>query len=299
MSRNNEERMGSPAVGHSEPPVPETPAPGGGQTGLQFVVPVEHVPLPSRGNFYPDGHPLKGKETIEIKHMTAKEEDILTSRSLLKKGLAIDKLLQSVIKEPGVNAADLLVGDKNAVIVATRILAYGAEYNTKVQCPNCGSKVNHEFNLHQSIVRYPGEIPEEEMGYVREEDLPEFELTDRNTFVVELPKTKVKAELRLLNGRDEKWLAQSLDKRKKAKMVESTTTDQMRLFIVSLNGITDKTQINGFINSMPAVDARWLRQTYTTLTPNVDLTQNFECSECGHEGEMEVPFTTDFFWPRR
>lgn len=298
MSRNNDERLGSPAKAHSEPPAP-VPTPPGGGSGLQFVVPVEHVPLPSRGNFYPEGHPMAGKETVQIKHMTAKEEDILTSRSLLKKGLAIDKLLASVIQEPGVTANDLLVGDKNAVIVATRILAYGAEYNTKVQCPSCSAKVRHEFNLHQSIVRYPGEVPEEEVGFVDESDLPEFELTDKKTFIVTLPKTKVRAELRLLNGRDEKWLAQSLDKRKKAKMVESTTTDQMRLFIVSLNGVTDKDQINGFINSMPAVDARWLRQTYAQLTPNVDLTQNFECYECGFEGEMEVPFTADFFWPKQ
>jgi len=159
--------------------------------------------------------------------------------------------------------------------------------------------VRHDFDLHQSVVRYPGEIPEEEQGFVHDDELPEFELTPEKNFRVTLPKTKVNLELRLLNGRDEKWLSQNLNNRKKNKLHESTTTDQMRLFILSVNGVTDKGQINSFINAMPAADARWLRLTYGKLTPNVDMTQDFECVECGYEGEMEVPFTADFFWPKQ
>ena len=88
---------------------------------LDFSTPTELVDLPSKGRFYPEGHPLHNAETIEIKFMTAKDEDIITSRTLLKKGIVIDRLLQSVIVNKSINVQDLLIGDKNAIVVATRI----------------------------------------------------------------------------------------------------------------------------------------------------------------------------------
>jgi len=287
MSRNNDERTG--ALPSAEPPLAAAdPSPQQNNSiGLNFVVPTEHVELPSRGQFYPEGHPLRGEQTIEIKHMTAKEEDILTSRTLLKKGLAVDRLLQSVIINKTIKADDLFVGDKNAVIVAARQSAYGDEYKTKVGCQVCGEASDFVFNLSTHVHAHPEDAED-----------PEFDCTSSGTFIIKLPKTGFSAEVRLLNGKDEKWLAKSMEQKRKARLGESTLTDQMRLFIVSVNGVKDRTQINEFVNAMPAIDSRHIRRVYKQLSPNIDLTQDFVCAECGAETKMEVPFTADFFWPQ-
>jgi hypothetical protein len=90
--------------------------------GFSFVVPTEFIDLPSEGKFYPEGHPLHGQTTLEIKQMTAKEEDLLTSRALLKKGIALDRLLSSVIVNKSIDPNSLLVGDRNAILIATRVV---------------------------------------------------------------------------------------------------------------------------------------------------------------------------------
>ena len=117
-------------------------------SGFNFIVPTEVVDLPSKGKYYPEGHPLKGVDSIEIRHMTAKEEDILTSQSLIKKGLAITKLLQSIIIDKSIRVDDLLIGDKNALLVASRIHGYGPEYNVTLNCPNCGARFETVADLN-------------------------------------------------------------------------------------------------------------------------------------------------------
>ena len=258
------------------------------QGGSQYTPPTMLVDLPSRGLLYPEGHPLHNQETIEIRHMTAKEEDILTSRTLLKKGTAIDRLLQSVIANKKINVEDLLVGDKNALIVATRIAAYGADYATRVTCPVCSTSSDYSFDLEDSNVVYPDS---ENTDF-------EFEKTENNTFKVTLPKTNLVVELRLLTGKDEKWLTKAMEQKRKNKLAETILTDQIRLFTVSVNGISDKLTLNQFINTLPASDSRFLRNAYKALTPNLDLKQEFCCPECGSDTTMEVPFTADFFWPK-
>ena len=120
MSRNSD-RLGTQPVQNSSPP-PQV-AQNNDANPFSFVVPTEFVELPSKGKYYPEHHPLHNQETIEIKHMTAKEEDILTSRALLKKGIALDRLLDSVIINNKIKASQLLVGDRNAILIATRIYA--------------------------------------------------------------------------------------------------------------------------------------------------------------------------------
>jgi hypothetical protein len=293
MARNNEDRMGARDAGESPPPsVVNEPA--GNNVGLNFVVPTEHVELPSRGMFYPEDHPLHGQETIEIKHMTAKEEEILTSRTLLKKGIAIDRLLQNVILDKRINVNNLLVGDKNAVLVYTRMLAYGSEYSAKVTCPSCGEISEHQFDLQAGTTTHPGDF---------EDDAAEgFSNVTDSTFGILLPKTQVLAEVRLLFGEDESYLTRVLENRKKRKLIghltDSLLTAQMKRAIVSLNGVTDRSQIDQFIMNMPAADSRHFRRVYAALTPNYDLKQEFSCSACGDSSDMEVPLTAEFFWPK-
>ena len=281
--RNNEERFGAAAGADSAPSLAEMT---NNSSVLNFVVPTDFVDLPSKGNFYPEGHPLYKKEHIEIRQMTAKDEDILTSVSLLKKGVAIERLIENLIVDKTIDVGDLLVGDKNAIMIRARISAYGSLYETKVQCPYCQTNAQHSFDL--------------EGVTAKEVEIDDFvEPTKNGTFVITLPASQVKAEVRFLNGKDEASLLKFAEKKKKYNLVDSSITDQMKSFVVSLNGVEDPGQIAEFVDNMPAKDSRFLRKTYTNLVPNVDLTQSFKCQSCYTEVEMEVPFTTDFFWPKQ
>ena len=134
MSRNSD-RLGAQSVQSSAPPPQITQ--NNDANPFSFVVPTEFVELPSKGKYYPEHHPLHNQETIELKHMTAKEEDILTSRALLKKGVALDRLLDSIIIDKRIKGENLFVGDRNAILLAARISGYGSDYSTKITCPSC------------------------------------------------------------------------------------------------------------------------------------------------------------------
>mgnify|MGYP003627492725 CR=1 FL=1 len=279
--RNNEDRVGARAGDDLDPS--EIMGPSAGP--LSFVTPTEFVELPSKGEYYPKNHPLHQEETVEIRYMTAKDEDILTSRTLLKKGIVLDRLVQNVLVNKAIKSEDLLIGDKNAIIVATRATGYGSEYKTKVNCPSCSEYVEYEFDLDDAVIKEP--------------DLSgDAQKTENGTFMVHLPKLKVDVEVKLLTGRDEVRLNKLTASKKKHKMEESLLTDQFRQFIVGVNGSDDQELISSLIDNMPAYDSRYLRYQYQAIVPNIDLTQDFECPNCGLEQEMEVPFTADFFWTR-
>ena len=121
---------------------------------------------------------------------------------------------------------------------------------------------------------------------------------ENGTFVIRIPKMNLDIETRLLTGRDETYLSKLASSKKKHDLGDTVLTDQFRQFIVSVNGQSGKDIINALIENMPAYDSRFLRKHYQAIVPNVDLTQNFECSSCELEQEMEVPFTADFFWSK-
>lgn len=278
--RNNEERFGPPAMEDNA----AAPQQAVSQTNsLDFVSPTEFVDLPSGGKLYPEGHPLHGKDTIEIKFMTAKEEDILTSKSLLKKGIAIDRMLQNLIVDKNIRLEHLLSGDKNAVLVAARISGYGPEYNIRLSCPSCGEKQEFCFDLSSL-----------EHKDLSDTDDLSLEATQRGTFVYTLPRTKAKVEFRFLTSGDESQMTQEMIKDKKQ---EHASTDQLKRVVVSVNGVEDRMQLRSFIENMPAADARFLRAAIRRSTPDVEMSQTFTCASCDHEEEMEVPLTTEFFWP--
>ena len=148
MSRNNIDRTG--AKPDANPPPIETESKF---NPLHFVAPTEFVELPSKGMGYDESHPLCNKDTIEIRFMTAKDEDILSSRTLLKKGLAIERFLDNIIVDKSISASTLLVGDRNAIVIAARISGYGSEYQTSAQCPTCGDQQPMTFNLKDQIIK--------------------------------------------------------------------------------------------------------------------------------------------------
>ena len=274
MSRN-QDRLGGVQQPDTSPP----PQQGGG--GFSFVVPTEFVDLPSQGRFYPEGHPLHGQDSIEIKQMTAKEEDILTSRTLLKKGVALERLISSLIVDTTIDPKSLLIGDRNAIIVAARVSGYGSDYSTKVQCPACDTKQTYTFNLHSAQVHH-GE----------ENENLRATINSNGTITCRLPKTQVEVVARLLTGRDEKSITSIVKS-------DNQVSKQLETLIVSVNGDTSREAIKYVANNIPSMDSRHLRLAIKKATPNVDLTQEFSCENCGHTQEMEVPLTADFFWPDR
>ena len=282
MARNNEERMGAPSTSAESPSLIET------QDKLSFSVPTEVVDLPSQGEFYPEGHPLRGKKTVEIRYMTAKEEDILTSESLLKKGIAIDRMLQNIILDKGVDVNDIFIGDKNALLVAARITGYGEEYETTVTCPACYKTQQHEFDLSACG-------PKPLMKGAALSSLKGMASNDDGTFSLELSRSKATVKLRLLTGRDEKALEQQKASKRKHKLPDSSLTDLLKTIIVSVNG--SSSDVEAFVDSMPAIDSRYIRRAYPRLAPNIDMSQEFTCSSCGHQQALEVPVTANFFWP--
>ena len=283
MSRNKQRTAAATdAVAATAPTTPAAPA------SLSYVAPTEFVELPSRGQFYPTDHPLHGKDVIEMRYMTAKDEDILTSPALLKKGIAIDRLIQNLVVDTNVNPGNLLIGDKNAMLLAARISGYGEQYPVALQCNSCGEVAQHDFNLAELQLNHgiqPGEGNN-------------VSLTEHGTFIAELPVTKFSAEFRLLTGEDESYLQQSAEKLKKYSLPEASATSLLKRLVVTVNGVESSSEISNFIDNMPAQDARFLRACVQIVTPNVDMSQEVECSSCGAVTEMEVPFTSEFFWPK-
>jgi hypothetical protein len=258
------------------------------QSGFSFVVPTEFVEIPSQGKYYPDNHPLSNQDTIEIKQMTAKEEDMLTSRTLLRKGIALERVMQSLIVDKRISPNTLLVGDRNAILIAARISGYGADYETNITCPQCGTTQGHTFDLIDATQVRHSEI-----------DTNQITANEDGTFTATLPATKVEVSFRLLTGNDEKNLLNQIENARKSKKEENTITRQLKQFIVSVNGDATQETINYLVNNVPSSDSRYLRNLFARVTPDVNLTQNFECSECNYDSVMEVPLTADFFWPDR
>jgi|TARA_R110000824_G_scaffold11740_5_gene51406 hypothetical protein len=285
--RNNEDRLGTKSIDGDTPPQTREAHSG---ASFSFSTPTEFVELPSGGRFYPQEHPLHGKGEIEIRHMTAKDEDILTSETLIKKGIAVERLLQNVIVDKSIDVASLLVGDKNALVIATRVTGYGADYRTNLMCPSCSKSVEGRFDL---------EI--KEIYRAEEKDIADLgiEMTNNGTFILNTPIMQASVEVRLMTGTDEEYLNKLAESKKKKKLIESFLTDQLRRMIVSVNGDSSPALITEFVNHMPARDSRYLRSMYQHVVPDVKLAQEFSCASCGHTQELEVPFTVDFFWPRQ
>jgi len=272
--RDNSKRVGAAAQ----------PAPEQTQT-LDFSTPTELVDLPSKGRFYPEGHPLHNQETVEIKYMTAKDEDILTSPSLLKKGIAIDRLIQNVILNKDINVSTLLSGDKSAIMIASRINGFGAEYKTKVVCPSCEEQSEATFDL-DALEIYDGN------------DYSEYDVTEagRGTYIIKTPKMGLDVEVRLLTSKDEAAL---IARAKKVAAGNNTNTgyaDQLRMITVSVNGMSDQNILKVFSEKLPAIDGRYIRSAYAKLNPGPKMEQEFKCPSCGFEKEVDIPMTVNFFW---
>src|SRR3990167_9511177 len=251
---------------------------------LNFPQPTEAVELPTRGKFYPPNHPLHNCLTAEIRYMTAKDEEILSSKSLLQKGIAVDKMLQGLLVNKNIKVDSLYVGDKNALLIAARISMATAEYRTHVACMSCGEKSEHSFDLNKIKMIKP----------------LSNEISIAGIFKTTLPKTNFVVELRMLTGQHEKNLRQASEGKKKLNMMESPIADQLKQMIVSIGGEQDPLKLEKFIdNSMLAMHSKHIREEYSRVSPDVSLNQEVSCEKCGVQAVISIPFTADFFWSNR
>ncbi len=251
----------------------------------QYGFPTEVLSLPSKGLLYPEDSPLRSG-TIDVKYMTAKEEDILTSTNLITQGKVIQRLLESVIVTPNVKLDDLLIGDKNAVMIGTRILGYGSEYNAVITDP----ETNKEVELSVDLTTFkPKEI---------DESL--FEVGE-NKFSFELPNSKRIVEFKMLTGHDEKSIdgkLEDLEKVEKLTGVSSELTTRIKHQLISVDGNTDRKFIDNFVdNEFLALDTRAYRKYVASITPDINMVIDYTTQGTGKNFKVDVPLGLEFFWP--
>ena len=246
-------------------------------------IPTELVPLPSAGKVYPDGSPLHNLEAVEIRPMTAREEDILTSRALIKKGTVITELIKSCLTDKTIDPNMLISGDRNAIMTSLRITGYGADYSAEVECPACNEKSKQAFDLTQLPITMLEESPVE---------------AGANLFSFTLPYTKKEIRFKFLDGHDENDINKLQERGKKQGMKNSNMiTLRYRYQIQAVDKITDKTKIQMFIRNMPARDSRALRAHIDSIEPGIEMKNWMECPHCGTESEVRMPLGASFFWP--
>ena len=251
----------------------------------KFDFPTEIVDLPSKGKLYPTDHPLS-KGTVEIKYMTAREEDILASQNLIRKGVVLDKLFESVVVEEGLDIGDIFIGDKNAILLATRILGYGADYNVEVTDPFSGEQQKVSIDLSK----------------VQTKDIDFDKLNQENRYEFELPTSKKTIKFRLLTHKDEIDInkeIQALNRLTKGDTVVSQdVTTRLRYMIQEVDGNTDRGFINNFVkNNLLAKDSRALREYIRDFTPDLNSKFNFVSELTGDEEALDIPFGVGFFYP--
>lgn len=251
----------------------------------EFDFPTEVITLPSKGLVYPESNPLS-KGEVEIKYMTAREEDILASQNLIRKGVVLDKLFESVVVSTDINSDDILIGDKNAILLATRILGYGSEYKVEVTDP---------FTLAQQEVSI-------DLSKVQTKEVNESLLNRQNLYEFELPVSKKKIKFRLLTHRDEKDInaeLQALSRLTKGDdVVSQDVSTRLRYMIQEVDGNTDRGFINKWVkNGLLARDSRDLKKYIREISPDLDLTYEFTSDITGETEALDIPFGAGFFYP--
>lgn len=238
----------------------------------EFKLPTEVVELPSKGLLYPESSPLSSG-TVEMKYMTAKEEDILTNQTYINKGTVLDELLKSLVVTSGVNVKDLIVGDKNAVLIAARVLGYGKDYT---------------FN-------YGGEKHTVDLTQLENKPFDESLITQgKNEFSYTLPSSGISITYKLLTGHDEELVNKEIEGYKKInKNASPELSTRLKFIITSVDGDSERKTIHSFVdNYLLAMDSRALREHIRNTQPDVDMDVTLDSGE-----EVAVPININFFWP--
>tara|TARA_A100001015_G_C14926594_1_gene686619 strand:- start:10 stop:873 length:864 start_codon:yes stop_codon:yes gene_type:complete len=248
-----------------------------------LTIPTELAPLPSKGVVYPEGHSCHLKEAVEIRAMTAREEDILTNRAYIKQGTVIEQVIKSCLIDKNINPSDLLSGDRNAIMTAIRITGYGPDYQVDVDCPNCGERSEQSFDLTNLPIK---NFQNEPIA------------VGANAFEVTLPLTKKKIRYKYLNGHEERE-QNLIEERLKKKGIDSRNVVTRRYAnqVIAVDDITDKVKIQKFCQNMPARDSLALRKHMDKNEAGIEMKSHMQCPHCYEESEVRLPIGASFFWP--
>jgi hypothetical protein len=241
----------------------------------KYQFPTEEVTLPSKGLLYPEGSPLR-KGVIEMKYMTAKEEDILTNQNYIANGTVIDKLIKSLIVSK-VDYNDLLIGDKNALLIAARILGYGKDYS----------------------FQYKGETVKIDLTKIEDKVLDESLFEEgKNEFPFTLPTSKKEITFKFLTHKDERAIEAEINGLKKInENVSAGVSTRLKHVITSIDGDRTKSTIRNFVdNQLLAIDSRALRNHIIEIQPDTNLVFKYEAKD-GNFIDIDIPINLNFFWP--
>ena len=246
------------------------------ETDPDLMTSYEIVKLPSRGLFY-----SHGISEVNVEYMTSKDEDLLTTPSLIESGTVLDVLLKRKIKTHGIVVEDLLAGDRNAIILFLRTSSYGSDYSVQVTDP----RTNIPFNTKVDLLK---------LRYKENVELPD----EHGHFKVELPMRKKIVTLRLLNSGEE----QKIFKRAQAYMeasgeeISQFSTLKLKASIISIGEKTDRSYIDKFVDAMPALDAFTIRRKILDVMPDVDMDYEFTAKD-GYKFNATLSVGVDFFFP--
>lgn len=245
--------------------------------------PSEVINLPSKGWFYPLDNPLSSG-TLELKMMTAREEDILTSRNLIQKNIVLDKLLTSVIINKAINPDEMLICDRNAAFFAIRRLAYGDQYDAVVSCGRCGKENPISIDIGKMDNR-----PFDFDKYIKGE----------NNFSFKLPFSGKEVTFKLMSKKDEDNIEQELTGMAKiSKEFTKEITTRLSHVITSIDGNSERVNIRKFVNNeLTSKDSLALRKYIRETMPDIDTRFSFVCPDCGLERLEDTPMGVSFFWP--
>jgi len=244
---------------------------------FQIQVPFDVIPLPSKGLLYPGQNGM-----VKVEYLTAMDENILTSQNLIKSGKVLEYLLERKIKESPVPMEDLLVGDRNAIMIWLRATGYGEMYPVKLTDPGSGVEFDYEINLSE----------------LKNKELPDgVEPDERGEFSFELPKSKLKIKFKLLTVGDEKSIMSRAEKYEKAtkSQVSNMLTYRLQAQIKEIDGNRDINYIQQYVNVMPAFDSLKFREYSDSIEPGIDMSVEVE----GPTGTFQAPVAIglNFFWP--
>lgn len=253
------------------------------QTAKSFEFPTQTISLPSEGKVYPASNPLSSGK-LEIKYLTAKEEDILADTNLINKGIVLDKLLESIVVQSDVNVDDLYVGDKNAVYLAARVLGYGPEYEVEITDPFSGERQRVVIDLTK----------------IETKDIDYSLLTAQNRYDYTLP-SGTKLTFKLLTHKDEKDInseIKALERLSKGKISSSEVTTRLKYMILAVNDNTERGYINNWVaNQFIAKDLREFRAYVRKISPDLNMKFDFTSEITGETEALDIPFGISFFYP--
>ena len=243
---------------------------------IDFEIPFDVLPLPSKGLLYPGKN-----DTVKVQYLTAADENVLTSQNLIKSGKVLDVLLERKVKDLKMPIGNMLVGDRNAIMIWLRATGYGEKYNVRLTDPNTAEEFDYEVDLNNLKTKELSATPDE-----------------NGLFDFELPRSKKKIKFKLLTVNDETKIMKTSEMRSKkvGSPISTTLTERLATQIVSVDGLTDKSQIQQFIQVMPAFDSLKFREYSDSIEPGIDMSVEVE----GPSGEVFpsiIPIGLDFFWP--